>query len=298
MREVFTGIKRTPYQSLAAFLVHFFSMFLIGVLSIAVFFFHALLSYIETRPQVTAYFQTATKEEDIFKIREELINSGKTTAVKYVSQKDALKIYQQMNKDNPLLLEMVTADVLPPSLEIYAKKPEYLPQIAEFLKKQPATDEVQFQKDIVDRLLILTSFLRKTSIIVFVYLFLMTIVVLITVFHFKISQKREEIELLSLLGATKRYILKPFVKEGVFLGFFSSLSSFLLILLIFLYFQPFLSNYLRGLNQLTFNFSSFSLTVWPPGTLFVALVFLITVFIGVSISFVSVYLASNRYLNR
>jgi cell division transport system permease protein len=297
MKEVFTGIKRTPYQSLAAFLVLFFSMFLIGVLSIAVFFFHALLSYIETRPQVTAYFQTATKEEDIFKIREELINSGKTTAVKYVSQKDALKIYQQMNKDNPLLLEMVTADVLPPSLEIYAKKPEYLPQIAEFLKKQPATDEVQFQEDIVDRLLTLTSFLRKTSVIVFVYLFLMTIVVLITVFHFKISQKRDEIELLNLLGATKSYILKPFVKEGIFLGFFSSLSSFLLILLIFLYFQPFLSNYLRGLNQLTFYFGSFSLTVWPPGTLFVALVFLITVFIGVSISFVSVYLAGGRYLN-
>lgn len=297
MKEIFTGIKRTPYQSLAAFLVLFFSMFLIGVLSIAVFFFHALLSYIETRPQVTVYFHTATKEEDIFKIREELINSGKTTAVKYVSQKDALKIYQQMNKDNPLLLEMVTADVLPPSLEIYAKKPEYLPQIAEFLKKQPATDEVQFQKDIVDRLLTLTSFLRKTSVIVFVYLFLMTVVVLITVFHFKISQKRDEIELLSLLGATKSYILKPFVKEGVFLGFFSSLSSFLLIFFIFLYFQPFLSNYLRGLNQLTFYFASFSLTVWPPSALFVALVFLITVFIGVSVSFVSVYLAGGRYLN-
>jgi cell division transport system permease protein len=298
MREIFTGIKRAPYQSLAAFLVLFFSMFLIGFLSIAVFFFHALLSYIETRPQVTVYFNAATKEEEILKIREDLINSGKTTAVKYVNQKDALKIYQQMNKDNPLLLEMVSADVLPPSLEIYAKKPEYLPQIAEFLKKQPATDEVQFQKDILDRLLALTSFLRKTSIIVFVYLFLMTVIVLVTVFHFKITQKKEEIELLNLLGATKGYILKPFVREGVFLGFVSSLSSFLLILLIFLYFQPFISNYLRGLNQLTFYYSSFSLAVWPPDPLFVAFVFLITVFIGVSISFVSVYLASNRYLNQ
>jgi len=298
MKEIFISIKRTPYQSLAAFLVLFFSMFLIIALLSTLFFLHGLLSFIETRPQVTVYFHPATKEEDIFRIREELINSGKTTAVKYISQKEALRIYKEMNKDNPLLLEMVTADVLPPSLEIYAKKPEYLPQIAEFLKKQPATDEVQFQKDIVDRLLSLTSFLRKTSIVVFLYLFLMTIIVLITVFHFKISQKKEEIELLRLLGATKNYILKPFIKEGIFLGLTSSLSSFLLILIIFLYFRPFLVNYLRGIDQLTFTFFSFYLTVWPPSILFLLVVFFTASFIGVFISSISVYLASGRYLNQ
>jgi len=296
MKEVFVLIKRTPYQTLAAFLTLFFSMVLVGVLLSVTLFFHALLSYIETRPQVTVYFNTNTKEEEIFRIREELINSGKVSTVKYISQKEALKIYQEMNKDNPLLLEMVTADVLPASLEIYAKRPEYLYQIAEYLKKQPATDEVHFQKDVVNRLLSLTTILRKISFVALAYLFLMTTIVLITVFHFKITSKKEEIEIPQLLGATRRYILRPFLKEGLFLGIVSSTSAFLLIATIFFYFQPFLANYLRGIPSLSFSFLTYSLVVWPPSLLFSLFIFFFTLILSVFITFLSVFFAGSRYI--
>ena len=69
-----------------------------------------------------------------------------------MSKDEALQIYKDLNKNNPLLLEMVTAEILPASLEVYATKPEYLSEIAEFLKKQQGIDEVVFQKNIVDKL--------------------------------------------------------------------------------------------------------------------------------------------------
>ena len=128
-------------------------------------FLYGLLGYVETKPQVTVYFQTNTHEGEIFKIRDKLMNSGKVMSIKYVSKEDAFKIYKQLNKDNPLLLEMVSADILPPSLEIYAKKPIYLPEIAEYLKKQGDIDEVQYEKDIVDKLLVLTNTIRKIALI-------------------------------------------------------------------------------------------------------------------------------------
>jgi cell division transport system permease protein len=296
MRDFLISIKRTPFQSAASFLVLFFSLFLTFFLLFSLAFFEGILAYLETRPQIIAYFQPKTNENEIFKIRDELVSSGKVLSIKYTNQKEAFENYKKMNQDNPLLLEMVSADILPPSLEIYAKKPIFLPQIAEYLKKQPSIDEVQFQKDILERLLTLTSILRKVSFSFFGYLFLMTTAVLVALSHFKLALKKEEIELLSLLGASSFYIRKPFLKESVLMAFFTSIFSFALALLLLFYFQPFLNSYLQGITALSVNVLGFSFNVWPINWVFLLAIFFLTSFFGIVISLFSTFLATSKYL--
>src|SRR5437762_10323603 len=108
MKEIWKSIRRTPYQTGAAFLVLFFTLLLSTTLFLALSFLYGLLGYVETRPQVTAYFQNKVSENDIFKIRSALVETGKVQSVKYVSKEDAFKIYKELNKDNPTLLEMVS----------------------------------------------------------------------------------------------------------------------------------------------------------------------------------------------
>jgi len=226
MKEIWTSIRRTPYQSLSAFLILFFTLFLTLILFVSLTFLYGTLNYLETKPQVTVYFQNKTVENHIFKVRDELMSSGKVLNIKYISKNEAFNIYKQLNKDNPLLLEMVSADILPPSLEIYAKKPIFLPEIAEYLKKQGDIDEVQYEKDIIDKLLVLTNTIRKSALIFFSYLIIMSIIVLTTMILFKIALKESEITLLKLIGATNFYIRKPYVLESLFLGISASLLSF------------------------------------------------------------------------
>jgi len=297
MRDFLISIKRAPFQSAASFLVLFFSLFLTFFLLFSLAFFEGLLTYLETRPQIIAYFQPKTDENEIFKIRNDLSQSGKVLSIKYVSQKEAFEIYKKMNKDNPLLLEMVSEEILPPSLEIYAKKPMFLPEIAEYLKKHTSIDEVQFQKDILERLLTLTSILRKVSFSFFGYLFLMTMTVLMAVTHFKVALKKEEIELLSLLGASSFYIRKPFLKESLLMAFFASVFSFSLALLILFYFHPFLNSYLQGISGLTVNVLNFSFNVWPINWVFLLAIFFLTSFFGIVLSLLASFLATSKYLN-
>ena len=75
MKEVLTSIRRTPYQSLAAFLILFFTLFFSSVMFVSLAFLYGLLGYVETRPQVTVYFQSNAKEEEIFSLREKLKSS-------------------------------------------------------------------------------------------------------------------------------------------------------------------------------------------------------------------------------
>lgn len=296
MKEVFSSLRRTPYQTFSGFLVLFFTLFLSLVLFVSLSFLHGTLSYLETRPQVTAYFQTKTPENDIFKVRDELNASGKVLSIRYISQKEAFDIYRQMNKDNPLLLEMVSSDILPPSLEIYAKKPVFLPEIAEYLKKSGGIDEVQFQKDIVDRLLTLTNTVRQGSIVFFLYLFIMSVVVLTTTTLFKIALKKEEIELLRLIGASNFYIRRPYIMEGLVMAGIASTFSFLIMIGLILYASPFLGTYLKGITSLEVNMIFFDFTVWPLNPLFFAATYLLVLFFGMTITVISSYLATNKYL--
>lgn len=294
----FTSLRRTPYQSLAIFLVLFFTLFLTLALLVSLSFLNGLLNYIETRPQVTVYFQNQTSQNDIFKVRDQLMESGKVLSVKYVSKEEAFKIYKEFTKDNPLLSEMISAEILPASLEIFAQKPAYLPEVAEFLKKQGGVDEVQFQKDIFNRLLTLTAILRKVALSLFVYLLLMSTIVLSTIILFKIAMKKDEIELLKLLGASNFYIKKPFLGEAIFYGFFTAIIAFGILAGILFYFNPFLASYLRGIPQLSLNFQSFSVPVWPLNLSFLLLTFGIASFFGISIALLATVIATQKYLNK
>lgn len=296
MNQLFKSLRRTPYQTLTAFSVLFFTLFLTLILFVSLSFLYGLLSHLETKPQVTVYFQTKTPENHIFKVRDDLVSSEKVASIKYINQKEAFKIYQELNKDNPLLLEMVSADILPPSLEVYAKKPMYLPEIAEYLKKQADIDEVQFQKDIFDSLLALTGTVRKTSLIFFGYLLVMSIIVLTTTTMFKVTLKKDEIELLRLLGASDFYIQKPYLAEGIFLGFAASFFSFVLLLAILLYFNPFLSSYLKGIPNLSISLVAYNMKIWPINPIFLAIVFVLAFLFGSTISVISSVIATKKYL--
>lgn len=297
MNEIFTTIRRTPYQSFASFFSLSLALFLSTGIFLLVCVVYGLLGYVESLPQVTAYFQTQVKEENISQIREELLKSGKIAQVKYVSKSDAYQIYKQLNKDNPLLLEMVSSDILPASLEIYAKKPEFLPEIKSFIDKQAGIDEVVYQKNIVDRLLAITSIIKKTSFVFLAFLILSTMIILITITHFKIALKKDEIELLRLLGATPWYILRPFIKEGLFFGITSALIICSFFIGSIFLFQSSIASYLSGMKQLSFEIPFMTLVIWPLNFLFIGITYALSILFGTVISSVSIYFASRKYIS-
>lgn len=297
MREIITSIKRAPYQSFASFLILFFTLFLAVFLFNLTTFFNGILSFVETKPQVTVYFESETKESTIGSIKQQLVATGKVSQAKYTSKQEALKIYKDLNKNNPLLLEMVSADILPASLEIYANKVGDLPEIAEQLKKVSGVDEVVFQRDVVDKLLSLTTMLRRVSIFLLLFLIIIVFIVLMTTTAFKIALKKDEIELMRLLGASHQYVRWPFLKEGVFFGFASGTAAFIIYYLIILILSPFFSSYLSGIPSLEFaGLGNYGLYVWPPSALFILLSYILTVVAGMGIGFFGNYLSTSKYI--
>lgn len=240
-------IRRSPYQSLAAVFIMILTFLSISVFAFIVFGSGAVISFFESKPQVTAFFKDEATQQNIDELKNQLDQTGMIASTKYVSKQQALQIYKEQNKNDPLLLDLVTADILPASLEISTVKIEDLDPVSNILKKSPYVSEVVYQKDIVSTLARWTNAIRIIGIILIVVLTVVSIVIMMTVIGFKVSQKREEIEIMKLLSATNWYIRWPFMLEGILYGSIGTLVGWLVASGGLVYLSPYLESFLRGI---------------------------------------------------
>lgn len=209
-------IRRSPYQAMAAILTMTSTFFVVMVFALIFLGSTILLSHLESLPQVTAFFKDEAKQADIDSLRQKIEGTGLAASIKFVSKDDALKIWQDKNKTDPLLLELVTADVLPASLEVSAKQVQDLGSIADMLKSSSAVDEVDLARDVVSKLANFVVGTRFTTTILSVFLFISLVFTTLFIISLRVFVHKEEIETMRLLGAGRWKIFWPFLLEGIF----------------------------------------------------------------------------------
>src|SRR3989344_6049958 len=199
------NIRRTPFQAIAAIMVMFLTFLALLTFILLGAGSQLALKYFESKPQVIVFFKEGTTNEDIQTIENALSQESRVTKTKFVSKEDALKIYQEKNKKDPALLELVTANILPASLEISTKDPQDLAPIAEILKKEPVISEVIVPEDVVQTLTSITRIIRIVGIATVGFLMVFATLVIVMIIGFKIRLRRNEIEIMRLLGASPSF---------------------------------------------------------------------------------------------
>ncbi|MEK7502735.1 MAG: permease-like cell division protein FtsX [Patescibacteria group bacterium] len=278
------NIRRSPYQAFAAVLIMMLTFLTISFFTFLLSGSARVINFFESKPQVTAFFKNETKQNDINALESQVKNTGKVSSVRFVSKQEALKIYREQNKDDPLLLDLVTADILPASLEISTFKISDLSGISETLKGSPVVSEVIFQKDIVSTLVSWTAAVRKIGIGLIIVLSLVSTFIMITIIGIRISQRKEDIEIMRLIGASDWYIRWPFLFEGMFYAVIGAAIGWTITSLVLWYSTPFLSSFLRGIPIL------------PVSPIFLLEVLLAELIFAIILGFLSSFLAVLRYL--
>lgn len=277
-------IRRSPYQSISAAMIMSLTFFSITIFAILTILSIRFISYFESRPQLTVFFKDSASRKDIGGLQNKLEETGKTSAILYVSKEEALKIYREQNKSDPILLDLVTADILPASIEVQAKEAEHLADLAGIVKSSDLVEEVVFQKDIVDTLISWTNAFRRVGIGIIGILVTVSVLVIITIIGIKITVRREEIEIMRLIGASNWFIRAPFLIEGMVYGLVGSVLGGALAIGLFYYSSPSLEAFLRGV------------AIFPLSPLIMLELLLVEVIIACMLGAFASYLAVLRYL--
>lgn len=254
VQSVSSAIRRTPYQSLSAIILTTLTFFSLSIFALVVLGTYRMLAYFESRPQVTAFFKDTATAQDATALRDKLAQAVPLESSTFVSKEEALKLYRDQNQDNPLLLEMVTADILPSSLEVSAKNVESLEAIATLMQQDPQVEEVVFQKDVIDTLRKWLGGIRLGGIFLTSLLTVASVTTIIVIIGLKFRSKKPEMYTLTLLGATHWYIRAPFVLESVIYGVLGALLGWGISYTLLLYLTPNLIAFLGEIQLLPVPF--------------------------------------------
>ena len=277
-------LRRSPYQALAAALAMSLTFFISSLFIVLIIGGQIVLNFIEQRPQVIAFFNDDTSQEKINEIIDEVKTNSQVKEVKYVSKEEALAIYRERNKDDPLLLESVTADFLPASIDISVYKVGDIGKITEFVKTKAEIDKVITPENLVSELTKWTKTIRVGGIILVSTLLAISFLIIVMVIGMRIAIRREEISIMNLVGATRWFISRPFFIEGALYGVIGATIAIFFVYSILLFYSPQIQQFLGPIR------------IFPINTLFFIYLWLSEVVVAVTIGFLGAIIALYRYL--
>jgi len=248
---------------------------------------------IQDKIDISVYFNDNAKQKDIISLQDSLAELKEVKSIKYISKEDALAKYRKQNANNPKLLESLkdTENPLPPSLEIKVTTPDKLGALTKVFDQEqykPYIHKVSYKENqaIIDKLFKATQFTKQVGLGATAVFTATALLIIFNTIKMTIFARREEVDIMKLVGATPNFIKGPFIIEGAIYGIISTFIS-LLVIAVFLYFlSPALINYFGGVGD---SLSDFFLD-----NIF-TLVFA-QLFVGVLIGVLSSWLAVRKYV--
>lgn len=258
LNSALVAIRRSPYQSILTIFILTITFFVAYCFSLLSIGSAKILSFFETQPQVIAFMKLESKAEDLERIAGKMKEKGYVKDVKIVSQKEALAIYQKENQDDPLLLELVTEEILPASLEVAAVDAKSLEAVKNDLSSENSVEDVSLQEDVVGNLIRWTNAMRLVGLFLLATLTITSFLMIMTTISMKISAKRKNIQIMRFVGASNAYISRPYLLEALVLSSVASMLSFAIYYALLLYLNPWLKNFLLGIVDFPITWQFFA----------------------------------------
>lgn len=124
--------------------------------------------------------------------------------------------WEQMKK------KMYVAEIsnpLPDTIHIKVDKPENIASVYAEAKKFNFIEDLNYSKDIAEKLQFINSIVFMMACVVFVVVAILTILIINNTIHLVIQSKKDEIEIMRLMGVSNWFIKIPLVMQGAFYGF-------------------------------------------------------------------------------
>lgn len=253
------AIKRSPFQAISAIFVLALTFFVATTVAILVYASNKSLSYFETRPQIIAFLKNDVTNETISALQNKLASDIRLKDVKYVPKEEALEIYKKATEDNPLLAELVSPSIFPASLEFSVTDLKLAESVINEVKNEAIVEQVGFTAniggekslgDVVGRLKSISSYIRIGGIVFVVALGITSFLVLLVIVSMRMTSRKGEIEILSLIGATPAFVSRPIILEGIIYALIGVSIGWTTSLILWLYLAPSILSYFGTIEVL------------------------------------------------
>jgi cell division transport system permease protein len=247
---------------------------------------HGIIGSVREDVSVEAFMPNDTRKE-LNALAQEVKGWPEVSEVTKVSEQEAFAEFKDKFSDQPELYEDLDQGVLPKSLQIQLEDPSTATDVAKRLKQEEGftEEDLSYPQQTIDRLN------SVTSVVIWglygaTLLFLIASVLLISnAIRLSIFARRQEIEVMKLVGASDGFVRTPFVFEGLLQGLVGSILAGLVVIWINYLFVEWAHNALPFVPISTEAINS-------------PVLLLILVAVGVAIGVIGSFLSVTRFLRK
>jgi cell division transport system permease protein len=299
-RIVKTGAQnfvRNATLAIAAIAVMVITLTIILFSVIANATFSNTIQQLTDKIDISVYLKDTVKVEQKDKLLSDLKKIENVKSIDYFSKDDALEAYKKQNANNIDLLLAIsqTDNPLPATIKIKPKDPNKLQEIQNYLDQADVaalqSDKTSYSGDTktaVDKITKATSFLRQAGIIGVVIFATVSMLIIFNTIRMAIFNRRDELQIMRLLGASTSFIRGPFVVETVLYGIISAIISIVLCNTLFVVSSSAFDASSLGLLDITYANRYFAGHFW--------IILVVQLGIGILIGAASSTIATTRYL--
>ncbi len=257
-------------------------LFMVGVLSLIVLKSTKVANFVKEKVAISLFIKDNVTQKQIKLFRESLLEEKFTKKAVYVSKAQAAKRFsEQIGED---FLAFLGENPLKNGIDIYLKAdyvtPEKVAEIEQRFQKNAFVADVSYDKPLIN---LLTKNIKRISfwlLVVSAFFALIAIILINSSIRLSIYSKRFNIKTMQMVGATKRFIRKPFIYRSLKLGFIGAIIALIGIGLIIYYLDKYIPSLLLLEDYVTLAYIG--------GIVIISSLF---------ITWISTYFATQRFLN-
>jgi cell division transport system permease protein len=234
------GIKnyvRNGWLSVATIVVLTLSLFIVSATMILAVTTTIVLDNFREKVNISISFDNIVSEEDILAIKRDLERYKEVKSVEYVSRDQALESFKTMSVNETVITEAlreIGENPLLASLRIKAESPEQYDIIARAIDRASFRDDIarnnyQANKTTIDSLESIHRVARNVGAVLGIIFVSTSFLITFNTIRINMHSRRNEFEIMRLVGASNTYVRMPSVFEGVFYGLTAASVTLLLL---------------------------------------------------------------------
>jgi cell division transport system permease protein len=198
------------------------ALFVLGVFLLATSNLERLSGDWSRMAELSVYLDDAATPEDRSAIERLVAPSSLVAGHEYVSKAEALTRFKQTFADLATQTDALEGNPMPASYEVHLNPsigaPAPVEELAAKLRQSPGVADVRYDREWLDRLLSAVTVIRGVGLALSAVLTIAAALTVANVVRLALHARRDEIEIMQLVGAPKAYVRGPFVMEGVLQG--------------------------------------------------------------------------------
>lgn len=289
IKEALEGIKANKEAYLIAIATTAVSMAIFGIILIVFFNFHELAKTWREKIQIVIYLKDGITKKELNTLKSYFVSSQEIDGYFYISKKEALVKFRKRLNNNQTILDNLNINPLPASFELKLKKNyrnySKIKNIAGSIRKLGGVESLEFGEGWLERLETILFFLKLIALVVGGMICIGIVFIVSNTIKLSLYARKDEIEIMQLVGANDWFIKGPFLIEGIFQGFLGVILSLALL-------YGFCKAFIAGLqtSSLFIGFQSFLFI--PPMIVFYMILS------GILIGFAGSFISLGKFLKK